>query len=66
MRHPKTTLQLPLLTRYKEHTAHLRDLNQYDLKVFGGFLTIQLALASWFTIHVPDSLYANGTELLVS
>jgi len=55
-----------LLTRYKEHTAHLRDLNQYDLKVFGGFLTIQLALASWFTIHVPDSLYANGTELLVS
>lgn len=37
-----------LKTRYSEQAANLRDLNQYDLKVVGGFITIQLALAAWF------------------
>jgi hypothetical protein len=48
-----------LTTRYREHAAYLRDLNQYDLRVVGGFLTIQLALASWLTIQAPGGLIAK-------
>src|SRR5258708_24408070 len=54
-----------LTTRYKEQAAHLRDLNQYDLRVFGGFLTIQLALASWLTIHAPDRWLARRAILAI-
>lgn len=54
-----------LTTRYKERAAHLRDLNQYDLRLFGGFLTIQLALASWFAIHAPDSWLAKSAILVI-
>jgi hypothetical protein len=54
-----------LLTRYREQAAHLRDLNQYDLRVFGGFLAIQLALASWFAIHVPNGWPAKIAILII-
>lgn len=40
-----------LLTRYKEHAQHLRHMDTYDLRVTGGFLTVQLLLVSWFAAH---------------
>jgi hypothetical protein len=40
-------------------------MNQYDLRVFGGFLTLQLALASWFAIHQPGSLLAKSGILVI-
>jgi hypothetical protein len=49
-----------LLTRYKEQAAHLRDLNQYDLRFFGGFLTIQLVMAGWFAAHPSNIFVAIG------
>src|SRR3990172_4272816 len=45
-----------LLTRYKEHAAHIRHLDNFDVKIFGGFISIQLALASWFAIHPIDDV----------
>jgi uncharacterized membrane protein YfcA len=54
-----------LETRYKEQAAHLRDLNQYDFRVFGGFLTIQLALGSWFATHPPDSWLPRSGVLVI-
>jgi len=45
-----------LETRYKEQAANLRDLNQYDFRLFGGFLTVQLVVASWFAAH-PSSIF---------
>jgi hypothetical protein len=49
-----------LKTRYVEQAAHLRDLNQYDLRVTGGFITIQLLLASWFASHPLTSWGLKG------
>jgi hypothetical protein len=40
-----------LLTRYKEHAQHLRHLDLFDIRVAGGFIAVQLALASLFVIH---------------
>jgi hypothetical protein len=48
-----------LLTRYKEHAAHLRHLDNFDVRIFGGFITIQLVLASWFATHPIHELIAK-------
>src|SRR5262245_20377118 len=36
-----------LQTQYVEQAANLRNFNDYDLKVVGGFLALELGLASW-------------------
>ena len=54
-----------LETRYKEQAAHIRDMNQYDLRVFGGFLTIQLVLASWIVAHPINSIYGTFSVLAI-
>jgi hypothetical protein len=41
---------------YVEQVANLRNLNDYDLRVLAGFLTVQLGLASWFALHPPNNL----------
>lgn len=48
-----------LKTRYVEHASHMRDLNQFELRVFGGFLTIQLVLAGWFGSHPLENTLAK-------
>jgi len=54
-----------LKTRYREQAAHLRDFNQYELRVVGGYLTIQLLLAGWFSSHPPTGLIsAAGTGVI--
>jgi hypothetical protein len=53
-----------LMTRYKEQAAHLRDLNQVDLRFFGGFLTIQLVMAGWFAAH-PSSIFVAGGVFVI-
>ncbi len=53
-----------LKVRYVEQAAHIRDLNMFDVKIFGGFMTIQLALASWFAIH-PVSIIWLKIGILV-
>jgi len=49
-----------LITRYKEQAGNLRDLNQYDFRLLGGFLTIQLVLAGWFATHQNSISVAVG------
>jgi hypothetical protein len=62
-----------LLERYKEHAAHIRHLDNFDVRIFGGFITLQLALASWFAvnpIHAPliklGVIAVNAALLLVA
>jgi hypothetical protein len=52
-----------LKTRYVEQAANLRDFNDFDLKVLGGFITIQLGLASWFGSH---SLPSSGARIAIA
>jgi hypothetical protein len=37
-----------LISRFEQHAEQLRHLDLYDVKIAGGFLTVQLILASWF------------------
>ena len=53
-----------LETRYKEQAANLRDLNQYDFRLFGGFLTVQLVVAGWFAAHPSSIFVAVGLFLI--
>jgi hypothetical protein len=53
-----------LETRYKEQAAHLRDLNQYEFRFFGGFLTVQLVVASWFATHPNNIFVAVGIFII--
>jgi len=54
-----------LLTRYKEQAAHIRALDVLDLRVAGGFVTIQLAFGSWFVSHPVKSIVIKGLLLLI-
>ena len=40
-----------LIARYQEQAINLRHLDNFDVKIFGGFISIQFAFASWFAIH---------------
>jgi len=40
-----------LLTRYQEHAAHIRHLDNFDVKISGGFISIQIAFAGWLAAH---------------
>jgi hypothetical protein len=54
-----------LLTRYKEHAGHLRALDLLDLRVAGGFVTIQLAFGSWFVSHPVKSIVIKFLLLVI-
>jgi hypothetical protein len=49
-----------LITRFEQHAEQLRHLDLYDVKIAGGFLTVQLLLGSWFAAHPIGGL---GTRL---
>jgi hypothetical protein len=40
-----------LITRFEQHAQQLRHLDLYDVKIAGGFLTVQLLLGSWFAAN---------------
>jgi hypothetical protein len=54
-----------LKVRYAEQAAHIRDLNQYEMRLFGGFISIQLLLASWFAAHPISDSWSKVGILLV-
>ena len=55
-----------LLVRYQEHAAHIRHLDNFDVRIFGGFISIQLALAGWFATHSIDGVFAKFGLSLVN
>ena len=40
-----------LKLRYQDHVALLRWMTNLDFKIFGGYMTLQLAFASWLSQH---------------
>ena len=45
-----------LKMRYQDHVELLRSMTQVDLQVFGGYMTLQLALTGWLAEHPPRGL----------
>jgi hypothetical protein len=45
-----------LLARYTQQAEHLRHLDGWDLKVTSGFLTVQIILAGWLSLHTDHTL----------
>ena len=44
-----------LKLRYEDQVALLRSLTQFDFKIFVGFFTLQLLLASWLSANPISS-----------
>jgi hypothetical protein len=42
------------LARFQDHTEVLRAMTGFDLQIFGGYITVQLALGAWLGEHPPQ------------
>ena len=48
-----------LRIRYEDQLNHLRILTSYDLRIFSGFLTLQLVLGGWFAKSPITSVWSQ-------
>jgi hypothetical protein len=51
--------------RYENQTDLLKRLTELDLRIFTGYITIQLLLGSWFSVHPLTSLIAKIGLMLI-
>jgi hypothetical protein len=54
-----------MLVRFQDHTETLRTMSTIDLQVFGGYITLQLALSAWLAEHSPTTVGAHLGIFLV-
>ncbi|MBX3659534.1 MAG: hypothetical protein KF740_13975 [Ramlibacter sp.] len=54
-----------LKMRYDDQVALLRFMTTFDFQIFGGFLTLQLALGSWLAAHPISSVLVQLGVLLI-
>src|SRR2546421_10564771 len=53
-----------VLTRFQDHTETLRALTGFDLQIFGGYITLQLAIGAWLAEH-PATDWGRAIGLVV-
>jgi len=54
-----------LKLRYTDHVELLRTMTKLDLEIFGGYITLQLALGSWLSQNYPKHLWGKLGILLI-
>jgi hypothetical protein len=54
-----------LITRFEQHAEQLRHLDIYDVKIAGGFLTVQLLLGSWFAANPIGGLETRLSLIVI-
>ena len=54
-----------LTLAFGNHVQYLRWLSQIDLRMFGGFLTLQLVLGGWLLQYTPTRALAASGILII-
>jgi hypothetical protein len=54
-----------LKARYAEQAENLRSLNLFELRVVGGYLTVQLASVGWFLANGVSDVWGKAIFLVV-
>ena len=54
-----------LKVRYEDQVKLLRFMTQIDLRIFSGYMTLQLALAAWLAANPPSGIFATIGILIV-
>ena len=53
-----------LRVRFEDQTRLLTTMTEFDLRIFGGYITVQLALGGWLGEHPPTVRAAIGIALI--
>ncbi len=54
-----------LKLRYSDQVELLREMTRIDLKIFIGYLTLQLAFGGWLSTHIFDNIIIKIGLLLI-
>src|SRR3974390_3391636 len=54
-----------LKMRYQDHVELLREMTRIEIRIFSGFIALQLALGSWIPVHPPKNALSSVGILLI-